>query len=195
MKIIRLIHFMQYPTMLLRLIFGGFLELFMRFARTFTTVAAIAATTIASAQAQSLTEAQARAAIAPFYEALNVAPGKDAAALVLQATGDGWLSCQGSKDECKPREAVAKTVAGIGKGVPDLKWEIKEVIVKGNQVVVRGEGSGTPAGDFMGVPHTGKGFSILAIDIHTIENGKMVGKTYHVEDWMGATRQLRTTAK
>ena len=25
------------------------------------------------------------------------------------------------------------------------------------------------------------------------ENGKMVGKTYHVEDWMGAARQLRAT--
>lgn len=172
-----------------------FLELFMKFAHTLATVATLAATTMVCAQAQSLTEAQARAAIAPFYEALNVMPGKDAAALVLQATGEGWLSCQGSKDECKPREAVAKTIAGIGKGVPDLKWEIKEVIVKGNQVVVRGEGSGTPAGDFMGVPHSGKSFTILAIDVHTIENGKMVGKTYHVEDWMGATRQLRATAK
>ena len=66
------------------------------------------------------------------------------------------------------------------------------MIVTGNQVVVRGEGSGTPAGDFMGVPHSGKSFSVLSIDIHTIENGKMVGKTYHVEDWLGATRQLRT---
>ena len=76
------------------------LELFMKFARAFTTVAALAATTMACAQAQSLTEAQASAAIAPFYDALNVMPGKDSAALVLQATGDGWLSCQGSKDEC-----------------------------------------------------------------------------------------------
>ena len=190
MKNIRLVNYKQYPTMQLHQLLV-FVELFMKFAHTLATVATLAATTMVCAQAQSLTEAQARAAIAPFYEALNVMPGKDAAALVLQATGEGWLSCQGSKDECKPREAVAKTIAGIGKGVPDLKWEIKEVIVKGNQVVVRGEGSGTPAGDFMGVPHSGKSFTILAIDVHTIENGKMVGKTYHVEDWMGATRQLR----
>lgn len=167
----------------------------MTFLRTLSTLAALAVLSIGNAQAQSLTEAQARAAIAPFYDALNVMPGKDAAALVMQATGEGWLSCQGSKDDCKPREAVAKTIAGIGKGIPNLKWEIKELIVSGNQVVVRGEGSGTPAGDFMGVPHAGKSFTILAIDIHTIENGKMVGKTFHVEDWMGATRQLRVGSK
>ena len=93
----------------------------MHFARNFSVIAALTATTFFSAQAQTLTEAQARAAIAPFYDALNVAHGKDAAALVMQATGEGWLSCQGSKDECKPREAVAKTIAGIGKRVPDMK--------------------------------------------------------------------------
>jgi predicted ester cyclase len=145
----------------------------------------------APAHAQpGLTEAQARAAVAPFYEALNAAPGKDAGALVLQATADGWQSC-GGNDDCKSREDVAKAIAGFGQRVPNLKWVIKEVIVRGKQVVVRGEGSGTPSGDFMGVPHAGKSFQILAIDIHTVENGKMVGKTYHVEDWMGAARQLR----
>lgn len=35
----------------------------------------------------------------------------------------------------------------------------------------------------------------MAIDIHTIDNGKMVGRTYHVEDWMGAVRQLRAAAQ
>ena len=58
------------------------------------------------------------------------------------------------------------------------------------RVIVRGEGSGTPAGEFMGVPHGGRNFRILAIDIHTVRDGKLTGRTYHVEDWMGATRQL-----
>lgn len=166
----------------------------MNFVRTFSSALALCAMALSGAQAQSLTEAQARAAITPFYESLNVAPGKDAAALVMQATAEGWLSC-GGNDECKPREAVAKTIAGIGKGVPDLKWEFKEILVAGNRVIVRGEGSGTPAADFMGVAHGGKSFRVMAIDIHTVENGKLVGKTYHVEDWMGAVRQLRAAAR
>ena len=26
--------------------------------------------------------------------------------------------------------------------------------------------------------------------IHTVRDGKLTGRTYHVEDWMGASRQL-----
>lgn len=162
----------------------------MAFIRTFCSALALTGAAFSVAQAQSLTEAQARAAITPFYESLNVAPGKDAGALVMQATAEGWQSC-GGNDDCKGREAVAKTIAGIGKTVPDLKWVFKDILVVGNRVIVRGEGSGTPAAEFMGVPHGGQSFKIMAIDIHTVENGKMVGKTYHVEDWMGAVRQLR----
>jgi hypothetical protein len=141
-----------------------------------------------AASAQSLSIEQARAIVAPFYDALNAAPGKDAAALVMQATGPAWLSCS-SHDECKPRDKVAPMIAGFGKAIPDLRWEIKEVLVSGDRVVVRGEASGTPASSFMGVPHGGKSFRIMSIDIHTVESGKLV-RAYHVEDWMSAVRQL-----
>lgn len=80
-------------------------------------------------------------------------------------------------------------IAGFGKAIPDLKWEIKELLTSGNRVIVRGEASGTPAGAFMGVPHGGKSFRIMSIDIHTVENGKLT-RAYHVEDWMSAVRQL-----
>lgn len=141
------------------------------------------------AQAAELTEAQAREVIAPFYASFNVAPDKDSTKLVLDATADNWESCS-ADDVCKPRAEAAKTIGGFGKAIPDLKWEIKEVLVSGNRVIVRGEGSGTPAVDFMGVPHSGKSFKLMSIDIHHIENGKLAGKTYHLEDWAGALRQL-----
>ena len=48
------------------------------------------------AKAQSLSVEQARAIVAPFYDALNAAPGRDAATLVLQATTPDWMSCSGS---------------------------------------------------------------------------------------------------
>lgn len=144
-----------------------------------------------AAHAQSLSPEQGRAAVAPFYDALNAAPGKDATALVMQATTTEWVSCSG-QDDCKPRDKVAPAIAGFSKAIPDLKWEIKELLVSGNRVVVRGEASGTPAGAFMGVAHGGKSFRIMSIDIHTVENGKL-SRAYHVEDWMSAVRQL--TAK
>ena len=80
-------------------------------------------------------------------------------------------------------------IGGFHKVIPDLKWEIKEMISSGNKVVVRGEATGTPVGDFMGVPHTGKSFKVMSIDIHTVEGGKIT-QSYHIEDWMSAVRQL-----
>jgi SnoaL-like polyketide cyclase len=133
----------------------------------------------------------ARAAVAPFYKALNAEFAKDSPDLVRQATAAEFVSCRGN-DICNTRDEV---VAGIGArlaSIPDLKWQIKEVLVSGNQVIVRGEATGTPAGEFMGAPHTGKSFKLMSIDVHTLEGGKMI-RSYHIEDWMGAVRQL--TAK
>lgn len=74
--------------------------------------------------------------------------------------------------------------------MPDLKLDIQEMVVEGNQVVVRCKTSGTPTGNFFGVPTDGtKKFEITTIDIHTIENGKVV-KTHHCEDWAGAIQQV-----
>lgn len=71
-----------------------------------------------------------------------------------------------------------------------FRLEIKEVLVAGNRVVVRGEVSGTPAGDLFGVAHTGKSFRIIAIDIQTVQDGK-ISRTYHLENWISAVGQLR----
>ena len=143
---------------------------------------------VAPAQAEISTEA-AHAAVAPFYKALNAEFAKDSPDLIKQATAPDWVSCR-SNDDCNTRDQV---IAGIGqrlKSVPDLKWEIKEVLVSGNQVTVRGEATGTPAGDFMGASHSGKSFKVMSIDVHTIEHDKIV-KTYHLESWLDAVQQLK----
>ena len=153
---------------------------------------AIAATTAVALPAHAELSAEAaRAAVAPFYKALNAENAKDVPELVKQSTTSEWVSCR-TNEICNTRDEV---IGGIGmrlKGVPDLKWEIKDVLVSGNQVTVRGEATGTPAGEFMGAPHTGKSFKLMSIDVHTLEGGKML-RSYHVEDWIGAVRQL--TAK
>ena len=42
---------------------------------------------------------------------------------------------------------------------------------------------------FFGVPHSGRSFKIMTIDIHTVKDGKLV-TAHHVEDWASALRQL-----
>ena len=157
--------------------------------RIFVACAAVAAMGLLASSAQAELSAEtARASIAPFYKALNAEFANDSPELIRQATTPKWVSCRGN-DICNTRDEV---ITGIGqrlKSVPDLKWEIKEILVSGNQVTVRGEATGTPAGEFMGAPHTGKSFKLMSIDVHTLEDGKMV-RSYHIEDWLGAVRQL-----
>jgi predicted ester cyclase len=136
--------------------------------------------------AQAPTADQAREIVAPFYRALNA--GNDTKALLDQATSPDWSSC-GGNSACRQRDQVDAAIAGLQKTIPDLRWEIRDVLISGDRVIVRGEASGTPAGTFMGVPGGGKSFRIMSIDVHTIRGGKIV-QTYHVEDWMGAVRQL-----
>lgn len=76
-----------------------------------------------------------------------------------------------------------------GEIIPDLRWEIKDVLFVGDRVVVRGEATGTPVLPFLGVSPTGKSFKIMSIDIQKIANGKIV-RSYHVEDWATAAHQL-----
>ncbi|HET7033695.1 MAG TPA: ester cyclase [Casimicrobiaceae bacterium] len=156
-------------------------------ASAFALLAAVSVSVLpGTARAQTLTIDQAREIVAPFYRALNA--GNDSIALVNQATSAEWVSC-GGNDTCRGRDQVGASIAGLQKAVPDLKWEIKEVVVSGDRVIVRGEASGTPAGTFMGVPGGGKSFRIMSIDVHTVRDGKMI-RAYHVEDWMGVVRQL-----
>ena len=155
----------------------------------FAVCAAVAALGLMASSARAEISAEAaRASVAPFYKALNAEFANESAELIKQSTAPQWVSCRGN-DICNSRDEV---IAGIGqrlKSVPDLKWEIKEILVSGNQVTVRGEATGTPAGEFMGAPHTGKSFKVMSIDVHTLEGGKMV-RSYHVEDWLGAVRQI-----
>lgn len=126
--------------------------------------------------------------VAPFYDALNGPATKDVAALIEGAASADWRSYSG-ESVSKGRDEFVKQVIGFGKMIPDLAWEIKAIYADGDHVIVRSEASGTPGGDFMGVPHAGKRFAIMTIDIHTVRDGKLV-MAHHVEDWASAIRQL-----
>ncbi len=131
----------------------------------------------------------ARSIVAPFYDALNKPSSKDVRAIVEGIASPDWRSFAGEAAS-KSRDEFIQQVVGFGKLIPDLAWNIKEVIADDDKIVVRSEASGTPAGDFMDVPHAGKRFAIMTIDIHTVAGGKLV-RAHHVEDWASAIRQLK----
>ena len=94
--------------------------------------------------------------------------------------------------ENKTKEQLTGQLGFFWKLIPDLKWTPQEIFNDGNKYIVRSLASGTPNGDFMGLPTDGtKSFSIMTIDIHTVIDGKIT-EVYHLEDWGAAMKQLKS---
>jgi predicted SnoaL-like aldol condensation-catalyzing enzyme/ketosteroid isomerase-like protein len=136
----------------------------------------------------ALTVEDARKIVAPLYDALNQPARKDVSALLAEAANPDYRSHH-TNEEFLTRDQLAEVFKGMGATVPDLRWEIKDIQVFGDQIVVRGRATGTPAQEFWGAKPTGKSFDTMAIDIFTVKNGKLAS-AYHVENWMTALQQI-----
>ncbi len=131
---------------------------------------------------------EARRIVAPLYEALNQPGKKDVSSLLAEAANPDYRSYHTNEDWLT-RDQLAEVFKTIGAAVPDLPWVIKDIQTFGDQIVVRGEATGTPTGEFWGAKPTGKGFKTMAIDVFTAKNGKLAS-AYHVENWMTALQQI-----
>ena len=135
-----------------------------------------------------LSVADAQALVQPFYDLLDTGTSVDAARAVFHEDWRSFYSTTGYKGL---DETLAFLSGPLREMVPDLTWKIQAVsVTDANEIVVRGEATGTPAGEhFFGQPVTGKSFRIMSIDVHKVEDGKVV-ESHHIEDWAGALRQL-----
>lgn len=147
--------------------------------------------TEANMNQQTMTEQEALQLIKPFYDFLG---GDSAPEKVKPSYHDDWRSFYSNTGSRTMDETLGFVSGPLAQMVPDLKWAIKEIyLTAANQIIVRGEATGTPVGDnFMGTPIPGgKKFTIMSIDIHDLRDGK-ISKTYHIEDWMNAIQQVAT---
>ena len=100
--------------------------------RTIACCALVAASTLTLSPLRAeMTADAARASVAPFYKALNADFANESADLIRQATAPEFVSCRGN-DICNTRDDVIGGIAARLKSVPDLKWQIKDVLVSGN---------------------------------------------------------------
>src|SRR5579862_1575200 len=118
----------------------------------------------------SLTVEEARTIVTPLYDALNQPAKKDVGALLAKACNPDYKSYSTNEDWLN-RDQLAAVFKMIGSAVPDLGWTIKDVLTLGDQIIVRGEATGTPVGELWGAKPTGKSFKTMAIDIFTVKNG------------------------
>ena len=136
-----------------------------------------------------LTVEEARKITAPLYDALNRPAEKDVAALLAKACHEDYQSYHTNQDYLT-RDQLVGVFQSMGPIIPDLKWEVEDLKVVGDTVIVRGRATGTPVAEFWGAPPTGKSFDTMAIDVFTVRDGKLA-KAYHIENWTTALQQLK----
>lgn len=124
-----------------------------------------------------------------FYDLLSNPGSSELAAEFQAVTHDDWESIGNYSGDNKTREAFLGQMGGFAQLMPDLDWDVQAMHQDGNFITVRSRATGTPVAPFFGVDGEGRSFDILTIDIHELEDGKIV-RTYHVEDWATALQQL-----
>lgn len=98
-------------------------------------------------------------------------------------------------DEHDPLPGQAAGLAGLKQRVSMLRgafrpqFTVQDVIAEGDKVVVRWTNHGTHVGEFLGMPATGKSFTIAGIDIYRLRDGKMA-EHWHVVDLFSQMQQL-----
>jgi steroid delta-isomerase-like uncharacterized protein len=75
------------------------------------------------------------------------------------------------------------------KASPDWHYQLEKLVAEGDTVWAYGVYSGTQQGDWLGIPATGKHYSIHAVDIFRIQNGKLA-EHWDVLDTYGLFKQL-----
>lgn len=149
----------------------------------------LSAATVALAATSTSVFADNKDTVTIFYDLLSD-PGNAAHVEAFRgATVEGWESIGDYSGKSKSREAFLGQMGGFAQLMPDIEWAIQDMHQDGDTVVVRSRATGTPVAPFFGVDGEGRGFDILTIDIHELEDGKIV-RTYHVEDWATALQQL-----
>jgi predicted ester cyclase len=128
--------------------------------------------------------------VRPFYtELLSANTSGNGAEIIDKLIADNFQHINTA--ETKNKAQFKEHVPGLFQLIPNLKTDVQEMLQDGNRVIVRSITSGNPVGNFFGIECDGsRAFSVMAIDVHTIENNQIT-KVYHLEEWTTAFKQLQ----
>lgn len=96
----------------------------------------------------------------------------------------------GALPEVSGTDGPVNLVQMVLRGIPDIHYEIVQIVAKNDRVVVHLRGTGTHRGEFLGVAGTGKRIEWNAINIYRFEDGKVI-ETWQLLDVWGLMRQMR----
>jgi len=99
----------------------------------------------------------------------------------------------GALPEVSGTDGPVNLVQMVLRAIPDLHYEIQQIIAKDNRVVVHLRRTGTHRGEFLGVAGTGKRMEWNAINTYRFEDGKVI-ESWQLLDVWGLMRQMRQTS-
>lgn len=88
------------------------------------------------------------------------------------------------------REALKEAMRRVSAGLSDGRMEIEDMIAEGDRVAVRLASSARHTGTFMGLPPTGRTYSIPEIHIFRVRDGQVV-EHWREMDTAALVRQLQ----
>ncbi len=78
--------------------------------------------------------------------------------------------------------------------VPDLHWEVAELLFDRGRIAVRAVNTGTPVKEWLGVAPTGASFEIVEYAIYEVRDGRFVRMT-NLHDSADVRRQLTAVSR
>ncbi|WLS44745.1 ester cyclase [Micromonospora profundi] len=87
------------------------------------------------------------------------------------------------------RDDVLADMRSIINAVPDMRWEVQELLFDRDRIAARVVNTGTPVKEWLGVAPTGKSFEIVEYAIYKVSNGRFAQMT-NLHDSADVRRQL-----
>jgi steroid delta-isomerase-like uncharacterized protein len=113
----------------------------------------------------------------------------DASALARDHSEDGIVDSPAAGGTVNGRAAIEVTYQTFFDAFPDLKSETEDLVIDGNRVAWFFKASGTQRGVFMGVPPTGKAFSVPMVFYSVLRDGKIAHER-RIYDFTGILVQV-----
>ena len=110
---------------------------------------------------------------------------------VDELVADDFIPHNWATDDRGP-QAVKQAIARARKGLEDAHLSVEDVFGEDDKVAVRLSSTARQTGEFMGLPPSGKTYTIEEIHVFRITDGK-VAEHWHQGDFLGMFRQLGAT--
>jgi predicted ester cyclase len=86
-------------------------------------------------------------------------------------------------------DVMKGAIERTSKGLSNARMDVLDIFGEGDRVAVRMQSSATQTGDFMGMPATGKTYSIEELHLFRVADGR-IAEHWHQMDAMGMLKQL-----